>query len=149
MASRAPPWLSMTIVEKSGDGCGLDEDDGRRVGGKLAADGRDVRADLRGGEDDRLDPLGDHELDDGADIDALGAVDLLEQDAIAGRLRLLGDAVERLGDAEVAQAGDDDAEGLRPALDQAARDGARLEPRLRDRRLDGRAGLRARRPVAC
>ena len=68
-------------------------------------------------------------------------VDLLEQDAVAGRLRLLGDAVEGLGDPEVAQAGDDDPERLRATLHEASRDGARLEPGRGDGRLHRQAGL--------
>ncbi len=62
--------------------------------------------------------------------------------AVAGGLRLLRDPVERLGDAEVAQAGDDHAERLRASLDEAAGDGARLEPGLGDGRLDRLAGSR-------
>ena len=84
----------------------------------------------------------DHEVEDRDDVDRLGAVDLLEQDAVAGGLGLLGDAVEGLRHAEVAQAGHDHAERLRPTVDEAPRDGVRLEPRGRDGRLDRLAGLR-------
>ena len=59
------------------------------------------------------------------------ARELLEDDRVARRLGLLGDAVERLRHAEVLEARGDDADHLAPAPDQAARDGARLEPVLR------------------
>jgi hypothetical protein len=117
----------------------LEEDHRRRGARELVADRRDVGADLRDGEDDALDAVGDHELHDGRDVDALRAVDLLEQQAVAGGLGFLGDPVERLRHAEVAQSGHDHAEGLRPPVDEAASHGARLEPGLRDRRLDGPA----------
>ena len=73
---------------------------------------------------------------------AVAFLDLLEQQCISLRFGLLGDAVERLGDPEVAQASRDDAQGVRPALDEAPRDRARLETDLSDRCFYGGPRLR-------
>ena len=127
----------------------LQEDDRRARGRQLGPDRGDVGPELGRGEDDAFDPVRDHELDDRPDVHGVGALDLLEQDPVARRLGLLGDPVERLGDAEVAQAGDDDAKRLGAPLDEAAGDRAGLEAGRRDRGLDGFARLGATRPGAC
>ena len=77
----------------------------------------------------------------GARVVTAAVRDLLQQQTVALRLRLRGDPVERLRDAEVGQPGGDHAEGVGPPLHEAARDGVRLEPGLGDRRLDRATGL--------
>ena len=81
----------------------LEEHDRRRAGRQLLA-ARDVGPDVRSGEDDPLDTMGDQELDDRHDLDASEFDELLEEQRVPGRLGLLGDPVERLGHPEVAEA---------------------------------------------
>ena len=149
VATRAASTLSMPIDGEPVRRLGLEEDDRRRGGRQLLLEVADVRAHLGRREDDPLHPVGHEELHDRDDVRDVEAGQLLEDDRVARRLGRLGHAVHRLGDAEVLEAGHDDAEHLRAPLDQAARDGAGLEPVLRDGGLDGSGGSRATRPGAC
>ena len=101
----------------------------------------DVHATVLRRDDDPLDAMGEEELDDRHDVRDVRARELLEDDRVPRGLRFLSQAVEGLRHAEGREAPRDDADHLAPPADEAARDGAGLEPVQRDGRLDQRPRL--------